>query len=226
MDESSGDCYFESAPRYEVLIPGANLLFSASSFAPDGDAGLRQVLKSLKMRPREIVTEEQYKSDPYCGWTSPDQVAPDVRIPYIDTSTHALITLPYNELWGGARCRLAPFEDHFYGGNIHNVVFGPFVGGEGGDGRGAWATFETPTSSASLLLMLQARLTEVSDWSTRLATTTVNGVTVYYYSEDDLGGTEEWHVANPAVHLVLHSVFGALHEDEAVKIIQSLKVTK
>lgn len=215
MEESSGDCYFESAPRYEVLIPGANLVFSASPFAQDGDAGLRKVIQSLKVRPRKILMDEAYRADSYCG--DPDfDLPPNKWITYTDTSTKISVSLPYNPNWGSERCGLTETEPL---GWKNGVIFGNFVQGEGGYSRGADIIFETPTSTESL----RANLADIG--CEPVTTFDVSSNTTYSCIEDGLGASKEWHILLPNSHVSI-SVFYGLSDSDVLKIIQSLKVTK
>jgi hypothetical protein len=147
--------------------------------------------------------------------------APDSYVTYRDLPTGIQIQLPYNQNWGGEDCRLDAFSARSATGTLQ-IDFGPSVP----DLRGGWErisfTASAPTSSAAVLNEIRK-----NHPSEEIVTRTVNGIPVYQviYAGGYDPASISWYAVGRNYLFMFRVRKGALSDAEAVKIIQSLRVT-
>ncbi|QQR61255.1 hypothetical protein IPH19_02215 [Candidatus Uhrbacteria bacterium] len=193
----------------------------------EGD--LSRLQKDLETRPISSTGYTQsgnYDFDQEC-YAPDSEAAPgaaETYIPYRDPKTSVLFNVPYNFSWGTTNC--PPVQIQF-DGEQDVISFGPSVGGEGGEARDSGLRISAATTTAAALAGARIELTgsETSDSSIRQRT--INGLAVYSYRiEYGLGGGLNIWLAVGRNYTYRLSSNSWLTDAEAIKIIQSLRVTK
>jgi hypothetical protein len=145
---------------------------------------------------------------------------------YLDQNSYVRMTLPYSFSWGSLDCPpiellLSPEE------NYQEIRFGPSMRIEGeGVARDARLSIGDATTTAAVRAHAENELSQdyVSDPSP-IRQRTINGIPVISYGYYALGQANIW-IAVGRTHTYWLVSGGWLTDAEAVKIIQSLRVTQ
>ena len=140
---------------------------------------------------------------------------PETYFTYIDTETGVSMTLPYSFSWGTSNC--PPLRKE----SLQEIRFGPVTPSE-----------DNPMRDASLRILevadLRNRRIELTDGpngSSDVRERVVNGMTVLSYKYEGLGSLSYWEAFGRNFRYLITSR-SWLTDSEAIKIIQSLRVTK
>lgn len=143
---------------------------------------------------------------------------PTQSIIWIDEPAGLQASLPYSFAWGTDEYVVTPYEELGLG----LVSFGPIVKTyDCNPARDAILTFDLPRDPNSLLSEIRKEPGLEGTVRQRM----INGITVLSYKIGELGGGNFWEVFGRSYHYRIRSE-GWLTDAEAVKIIQSLRVTK
>lgn len=165
-----------------------------------------------------IPSATDYDFDQECYLDPQQPGLPETYVTYIDKETSVSVTVPYSFSWGTLNC--PPVQSS----NTSTIAFGPAVGTEGGESRDSWLHITEATSTASALAMVNADSSE-SGAKPQVRQRVINGLTVFSYKWEGIVTINHW-VAVGRNYTYRISSLGWLTDAEAVKIIQSLRVTR
>lgn len=184
-----------------------------------------EVIKELKAEIVALTDRTSTIVQAYSKYPCMDEAtfaAPDSYVTYRDQITGIQVQLPYNQHWGGEGCALSPFSARSATGTLQ-IYFGPSVP----DMRGGWERIYflagAPTSSAAMRNEIK-----IKHPGQEVVTRTINGIPVYqviYNGSYDPAYTS-WYAVGRNYLFSFRVREGALSDAEAIKIIQSLRVTK
>lgn len=183
-------------------------------------------LQDMKPTGRLFITVD--KAHGLCGVeTSLLDLPANQTILFEDKKTGVTASLPYNFAWGNDGYGAFPYEVN--GFETNSFLFGK-VGTytEGCWGRDAALSIFAPTSTGSLLRVLRAGPFLGFEVNGQIQQSNVNGLTVYSYSASSTGSGFAYNIWDAVGRTYWYRVTssGVLTNAEAVKIIQSLRVTQ
>jgi len=204
-----------------VVVLNFNKAFApvATETIDDQTAAEFQAIRtSLEKQVEELQVQAMQQGDsreqpPACVMS--DEIpAIDNYISYKDEKTSVSMKIPFSTKWQNNDCDFAPTQ--LYDAGV--VSFGPETG------------VTTSERDARLSIKPAISVQEMDTWYKDLVASkkqkrTINGMTVISYDVEGLGGGLFWEGFGRSYHYVITSN-GWLTDAEAVKIIQSLKVTK
>ena len=145
----------------------------------------------------------------------------DTYVKYLDQKTGVSVSLPYSFGWRGPGCTISPADAY-----DTSIGFGP------GHIYGRYANLEIrPRGDAEQIIRGETESAPTSADQlgavTGLRRRTINGLAVTSYSHAlDIGGDENVWIAVGKTYSYIIRGYAWLTDAEAIKIIQSLKVTK
>jgi|GEM_PF-2153089 len=145
----------------------------------------------------------------------------DKYLTYIDQKTGVSMTLPYDVAETDG-CLVPTVRD-----DENGVAFGPLVGSEGGSDQDSFIRILPVTSTNAILKGLNVRTSDQENPVKNIRQRTISGLTVISHEETSVtgGGASYWYAIGRNFSYQIGSL-GALSDTEAIKIIQSLRVTK
>lgn len=181
-------------------------------------ADLKTEIASLQTKIRSMETESTSTSE--CDTISKTPI--ETYFTYIDPKTSVSMSLPYSFGWKGQDCEISPVET--YSGSIG---FGP------GHIYGRYASLDIrPREAAAEIIRVEVESAPTSTDQLgavrNIRRRTINGLNVTSYSMGlDIGGVRNtWVAAGRTYTYVIRDDYEWLTDSEAIKIIQSLRVTK
>lgn len=143
---------------------------------------------------------------------------PTQSIVWTDEPTGLQASLPYSFDWGTDRYLVTPYEELGLG----LIAFGPIVKTyDCNPARDAILAFDFPKDPSNSL----SEIRKEPGLEGTVRQRTINGITVLSYRIGELAGGNFWEVFGRSYHYRIRSE-GWLTDAEAIKIIQSLRVTK
>ncbi len=134
-------------------------------------------------------------------------------------------TVPFSTNWKNLDCALVPATTVF-DGSTTTTIFGPYI---------EESSVRTPSIERDAWLSVETKNSSLKEEKYSLATTplageirerTINGMPVISYHKDDSGFSTNYWVAFGRTYTYRLASFGWLTDAEAIKIIESIKVTK
>jgi len=146
-----------------------------------------------------------------------------VYLSWKDEKSGVTASLPYSFDWGNERYSFLPYEVWTFDAET-SVHFGPgSPGGACGVGRDAYLMIEAVDTTSPDKLLSEIRSDEPA--SENIRQRTIGGVTVISATRGELGRGPVWYIFGRSYFYTLSSQ-DWLTDAEAIKIIQSLRVTK
>lgn len=187
------------------------------------EAQLINKLKNQVASLEESLSNAQRKAAPAESECETSSDAPiDTYVTYIDKETSVSMSLPYSFEWKGRGCSVPPALDYGSG-----IGFGP------GHIYGRYASLDIrPREAAAEIIRAEVESAPTSTDQLgavrNIRRRMINGLSVTSYSMGlDIGGTRNtWVAAGRTYTYVIQDDYEWLTDAEAIKIIQSLRVTK
>ncbi len=191
-------------------------------------AAFQTIRQNLEARVAELqgqVNKPQAQTDR--GQCLRGEPAPiDNYLAYTDEEKSIELQIPFSTAWTNPDCTFAPAEVE----SGHFVHFGPYVAGELTDGEKPMVVRDSTlvaVNDQKSVAEIRGLLRDPQEGSIRnLRERTVGGMTVFSYTLDYVGPSINHWVALGRNYRYNITSYGWLTDAEAIKIIQSLRVTE